>query len=74
MQKMDANMDAKFEENVGTIISAKHGTNCGTTKVDVMIYEKIRKLRCKKGSKGGCKCGCNSGCKSWCNKSRCKSR
>ena len=33
-------MNAKLEENVGTIVSTKHGTNCVTTKVDVMIDAK----------------------------------
>jgi hypothetical protein len=38
--KEDAKMDAKLEENVGIIVSTKHGTNCVTTKVDVMIDTK----------------------------------
>ena len=38
--KEDVKMDAKLEENVGTIVSTKHGTNCVTTKVDVMIDTK----------------------------------
>ena len=33
-------MDAKLEANMGTTVSTKHGTNCLTTKVDVMIDEK----------------------------------
>ena len=41
--KEDVKMDAKLEANVGTIVSTKHGTNCVTTKVDVMIYAKKRR-------------------------------
>ena len=33
-------MDAKLEANMGTIVSTKHGTNCVTTKVDVMVDAK----------------------------------
>lgn len=40
--KEDVNMDEKFEASVGTIITAKHGANCGTKKVDVMIDSKKR--------------------------------
>ena len=38
--KEDVNMDAKLEANVDTIVSEKHGANCGITKVDAMIDAK----------------------------------
>ena len=39
-EKEDRNLDAKVEENMDTTVGEKHGTNCGTTKVDVMIDAK----------------------------------
>ena len=38
--KEDENVDAKVEENMGSTLGTKHGTNCVTTKVDVMIDTK----------------------------------